>query len=223
MATAIDSATDTTAAVQQPAARPRVAKATQNKRESILFRIKLQDATGKHVPVYEMANKMIGFFCSAGRYAVCQELAALTDRFLEANPNFTLIYVSLDTNEEAFNMTMRAHPRWLAIPYNEPVRIDVLTEWGTKGVPCLHIYDPIEHQILTSWGGSCLRFNFDRCMDDWKKGYQGVTWLQIVTGWWYYNAPVGVFRDMSDEELAVKGFPTVEDGNQNTLESKKDK
>jgi hypothetical protein len=48
----------------QAEARKRVAKATINKQESILFRIKLQDANGKYLPVYEVANKTIGFLCS---------------------------------------------------------------------------------------------------------------------------------------------------------------
>ncbi|KAI1321157.1 Nucleoredoxin-like protein 2 [Mortierella claussenii] len=224
MATAIDSA-----ASAQTAARATQAKATIDKHQSILFRIKLQDATGKRVPVYEVANKTIGFFCSAGRYAVCQELSTVVDRFLETHPDFTLIYISLDTSEKAFDRTLEAHPRWLAVPYNDPVRLDILNEWQTKGVPCLHIYDPVEHQILTSWGGSCLRFNFNNCFEEWKQGGHGVSYWQIITGWWYYNAPVGVFKDMSDQDLATNGFPRVESGaggsssHHGQLESKKDK
>ncbi|KAF9901748.1 hypothetical protein BX616_002170 [Lobosporangium transversale] len=221
---------DSAAAIQSTE-RTIKAKATIDKHQSILFRIKLQDAAGKHVPVFEVANKTIGFLCSAGRYAVCQELSVIVDRFLEANPSFTIIYISLDSSEAAFNTTLQTHPRWLAIPYNDPVRIDILTEWQTQGVPCLHIYDPVEHEILTSWGGSCLRFNFDHCMEDWKQGYQGVTYWQILKGWWYYNAPTGVFKDMTDEELAVKGFPSSASPSSNSgdnisqdrVESKKDK
>lgn len=63
MATAIDSTADL-AAAEQTVQRARKAKATIDKHQSILFRIKLQDAKGNHVPVYQVANKMIGFFCS---------------------------------------------------------------------------------------------------------------------------------------------------------------
>lgn len=58
---------ETVAAVgpeSQTETRKRVAKATIDKQGSILFRIKLQDAKGKHVPVYEVANKTVGFLCS---------------------------------------------------------------------------------------------------------------------------------------------------------------
>ncbi|KAG0051542.1 Nucleoredoxin-like protein 2 [Gryganskiella cystojenkinii] len=208
MSTPVDNppiATD--AGSESKVAREAKAKATIDKHESILFRIKLEDANQKKVPVYEVANKMIGFFCSAGRYAVCQELSAIVDSFLEANPDFVLIYLSLDISEESFNRTMAAHPRWLAVPYNDPVRVDILNEWQTKGVPCLHIYDPVEHEIVTSWGGSCLRFNFENCFQEWQRGGQGVSYWQILIGYWYYNAPVGTFKDISDEELATNGFP----------------
>ncbi|KAF9142207.1 Neurexin 1, isoform A [Linnemannia schmuckeri] len=213
MATTVDSPTDNNnlatdaAPVAERATR---AKATIDKHESILFKIKLQDATGKHVPVYEVASKTIGFLCAAGRYSACQELATLIDRFLEANPDFVIIYISLDQSVEAFNRTLAAHPRWLAIPFNAPVRTDILNEWQTKGVPCLHVYDPVEHEIVTSWGGSCLRFNAERCMSEWKNGREGVSYLQIVLGWWYYRAPPGVYRDMTDQELANSGFPSQE-------------
>ncbi|KAF9116527.1 hypothetical protein BGX27_001821 [Mortierella sp. AM989] len=226
MATMNDPAT-----TSETAARPVRAKATIDKNQSILFRIKLQDATGKHVPVYEVADKTIGFLCGAGRYAVCQELSAIVDRFLDRHPSFTLIYISLDTTEEAFNKTMQAHPKWLAVPFNDPIKIDILNEWGTKGVPCLGIYDPIEHEVLTNWGGSCLRFNFDHCFEEWKRGREGVSFWQIFKGWWFYNAPVGVFKDLTDEELAEKGFPKLQNssdggsssGSGSPLETKKDK
>jgi hypothetical protein len=107
---------------------------------------------------------------------------------------------------------MEAHPRWLAVPYNDPIRMDILSDWQTKGVPCLHIYDPIAHEILTSWGGSCLRFNFDNCFQEWKQGREGVTFWQIFKGWWYYTAPTGVFQDMSDEALAAHGVPRLAEG-----------
>lgn len=66
MATTVDSPTDNNnlATDASPVAqRATKAKATIDKHESILFKIKLQDATGKHVPVYEVANKTIGFLC----------------------------------------------------------------------------------------------------------------------------------------------------------------
>ncbi|KAG0276172.1 hypothetical protein BGZ95_007878 [Linnemannia exigua] len=212
MATTVDSHTDNNVAADAApvAARATKAKATINKHESILFKIKLQDASGKHVPVYEVANKTIGFLCAAGRYSACQELAILIDQFLETHPDFVIIYISLDQSVESYNRTLAAHPRWLAIPYNEPVRTDILNEWQTKGVPCLHIYDPVEHEIVTSWGGSCLRFNAEKCLDEWKKGREGVSYLQIVVGWWYYKAPPGVYKDMSDQELVASGFPSQE-------------
>ncbi|KAF9958926.1 Neurexin 1, isoform A [Mortierella alpina] len=209
MTTAIDSAADL-AATEQTAQRARQAKATIDKHQSILFRIKLQDAKGNHVPVYQVANKMIGFFCSAGRYAVCQELSEIVDQYLEKHPDFSLIYISLDTTEAAFNRTMEAHPQWLAIPFNDPIKTDILNEWQTKGVPCLHIYDPVEHDIVTSWGGSCLRFNSEHCFEEWKRGGHGVSYWQMLKGWWYYSAPVGVFQDMTDEELGTLGFPGSE-------------
>ncbi|KAF9382518.1 Nucleoredoxin-like protein 2 [Podila verticillata] len=201
---------ETVAAVgpeSQTETRKRVAKATIDKQGSILFRIKLQDAKGKHVPVYEVANKTVGFLCSAGRYAACQELAVLVDKFLETHPNFAIIYLSLDLSEAAFNKTLRAHPKWLAIPYNDPVKLDILNEWQQRSVPCLHIYDPVDHFILTSWGGSCLRFNSENCFQEWRQGGAGVSFLQILTGWWSYTPPAGEFRDITEEELAQHGFP----------------
>ncbi|KAF9409383.1 Nucleoredoxin-like protein 2 [Podila epigama] len=201
------SATTTAAAVGPEQPKRSVARATLNKSESILFRIQLEDANRKHVPVYEVADKIVGFFCSAGRFAACQELSVLVDRFLEANPNFVIIYLSLDLSEACFNRTMKAHPKWLAVPYNDPVRKDILTEWQQRGVPCLHIYSPVEHEILTSWGGSCLRFNSENCFEEWKAGRSGVSYFQILKGWWYYTLPPGEFKDMTEEELAQYGFP----------------
>ncbi|KAG0231017.1 hypothetical protein BGW41_002351 [Actinomortierella wolfii] len=204
--------------------RRRRAKATIDKSESILFRIKLQDAQGNKVPVYELANKTIGFLCGAGRFAVCQELAAQIDAFLEAHPKFSLVYISLDRSKSTFDRVLEAHPKWLAVPYDDPVRIDILNSWQTKGVPCLHIYDPVEHTIVTSWGGSCLRFNADKCFEEWQQGYEGVTWWQIIKGWWYYQPPDGVFKDVTEEDLAVQSYAELGIGPRGQeAEGKKDK
>ena len=65
MAASVDTRPTTTdPGTEESRARASKAKATINKHESILFKIKLEDATHKKVPVYEVANKMIGFFCS---------------------------------------------------------------------------------------------------------------------------------------------------------------
>ena len=38
----------------------------------------------------------------------------------------------------------------------------------------------------------------------------------MLKGWWYYSAPVGTFKDMSNEELATNGFPgSIENGEDN--------
>ena len=66
MATTVDSPTDNNNVATDASAvteRATKAKATIDKHESILFKIKLQDAAGKRVPVYEVANKTIGFLC----------------------------------------------------------------------------------------------------------------------------------------------------------------
>lgn len=140
------------------------------------------------------------------------------DKFLETHPNFAIIYLSMDLSEAAFNKTLKAHPKWLAVPFNNPIKTEILNEWQQRGVPCLHIYDPVDHAILTSWGGSCLRFNSENCFQEWKQGGAGVSFLQIVMGWWYYVPPVGEFKDITEEELAQHGFPgsvqEVEEGDQ---------
>ncbi|KAG0291978.1 Nucleoredoxin-like protein 2 [Dissophora globulifera] len=216
MTTPANPATNVVQDPQAVAERAAKAKATVEKHNSILFKIKLQDAKGNHVPVYEVANKTIGFFCGTGRLGVCQELAVLVDRFLEQHPKFTVIYISYDSSKEAFNRTLEAHPRWLAVPYDEGVRLDILNEWQMKGLPCLHVYDPVEHEIVTSWGGSCLRFNFDKCFDEWQYS-EGVTFWQIIKGYFTYKSPPGTFVDMTDADLIANGFPSSD------TESKKDK
>ncbi|KAG0269774.1 Neurexin 1, isoform A [Actinomortierella ambigua] len=227
---AVQGAPDSTTNTNVEERRKR-AKATIDKSESILFRIKLQDAQGNKVPVYELADKTIGFLCGAGRFAVCQELALQIDEFLEHHPKFTLVYVSLDRQKSTFDRILEAHPRWLAVPYDDPIRIDILNSWKTQGVPCLHIYDPVEHQIVTSWGGSCLRFNADKCYEEWQQGSQGISWWQMLMGWWYYQPPQGVFKDVTEEELAVQSYAELgigapsqtAGGQERAAESKKDK
>ncbi|KAK9693536.1 hypothetical protein K7432_013877 [Basidiobolus ranarum] len=165
----------------QEVTEKKIAPATRNKEESILFQITLEDSHGKKVPVYELADKIVGFYFTANWVGEPVEIFdPQLIKFANAHKDeFVVVVVSADRRKEAFLEYMKDKP-FLAIPFDEPIREQILKEWSIKLIPTLTIYHPLKHEVLTSWGRGAIMKNGEKCLQAWKKGDSGLTWSQLA-------------------------------------------
>ena len=50
-------------------------------------------------------------------------------------------------------------------------------------LPTLLIVDYDTNAVLTSWGRSAVTKNKDNCINEWKNGRAGVSWMQLFRFW----------------------------------------
>ncbi|ORX68060.1 hypothetical protein K493DRAFT_318361 [Basidiobolus meristosporus CBS 931.73] len=165
----------------EEAEEKKVAPATINKEESILFQIVLEDSQGKKVPVYELADKIVGFYFTAQWVGEPVEIfdPQLVKFAEEHKDEFTVVVISVDKDKETFKAYMKDKP-FLAVPYDEPIRERILEEWAIKLIPTLTVYHPLRHEIVTTWGRGAIMKNGKKCLDAWKAGDSGLSWSQLA-------------------------------------------
>ncbi|KAL1918714.1 uncharacterized protein VTP21DRAFT_2736 [Calcarisporiella thermophila] len=155
-------------------------------RNTILFRLKIEDGNGNKVPVYELVteNKMIGFYFGASWCPPCQQFSPVLCDFLEKNRSeFSVVHVSLDHSANEYRSYVRDKP-WYNVPYDEPVRTELTELFSVSLLPTLVIYDPARDYVVTSfWGRMAITRNPDHCIEEWRRGQTGVSWLQLLKFW----------------------------------------
>ncbi|CAG8640101.1 8573_t:CDS:2, partial [Paraglomus occultum] len=142
--------------------------------DPILSKISLYDCNGNTVPTSEVENKIIGFYVGASWCPPCRLFAPRLCAFLEDNrSSFAVIHVSLDHSESAFEEYTYAKP-WYNIQYDSPIRESLVREWKVSTIPALLIYNPMTHQMVTSWGRTAVMKNPEGCLEEWKQNRHGV-------------------------------------------------
>lgn len=55
--------------------------------------------------------------------------------------------------------------------------------FGVQTLPTLVIVNGDTGGVVTTWGRSAITKNPNGCLEDWKAGRHGVTWLQLLKPW----------------------------------------
>ncbi|CAG8549196.1 622_t:CDS:2 [Ambispora leptoticha] len=129
--------------------------------DPLLSQITLQDGNGNNVPVSTIAdnNKIIGFY-------------------------FGATWCPPYRSEAAFEDYVCTKP-WLNIPYKqESLRQSLMSRWSVSVIPTLVIYNPAAatNKVVTTWGKSAVLKNPDHCIEEWRQGNHGISWLQLLKG-----------------------------------------
>ncbi|CAG8559982.1 1694_t:CDS:2 [Ambispora gerdemannii] len=153
--------------------------------DPILSQITLQDGNGNNVPVSDIVNKIIGFYFGATWCRPCQKFAPILCSFLDSHKSdFAVIFVSLDRSEAVFEDYVCTKP-WLNIPYTqESLRQSLRSKLSVSTIPNLVIYNPAatKQKVVTTWGKSAVLKNPDHCIEEWRRGNHGISWLQLFKG-----------------------------------------
>eukprot|EP00903_Cladosiphon_okamuranus_P013920 g12948.t1 len=129
-------------------------------------------------------NKMIGVYVSAGWCPPCRAFSPVLSNWAKERKNeFEVVFVSLDKSEPEMKNYV-AGKGFVRLPFEpESARHEAARSFGVQALPTLIIVNGDNGNIVTSWGRSAIMKNPQGCLDEWKAGRHGVTWLQLLKPW----------------------------------------
>lgn len=73
---------------------------------------------------------------------------------------------------------------FVRLPFEpESARHKAAESFGVQALPTLIIVNGDTGNIVTTWGRSAIMKNPRGCLEEWKAGRHGVTWLQLLKPW----------------------------------------
>lgn len=73
---------------------------------------------------------------------------------------------------------------FLRIPYSpDSARMKIAGSYGVQSLPALVIVNGDTGATVTTWGRSAVSKNPSGCLEEWKAGTDGVSWVQLLKPW----------------------------------------
>lgn len=102
--------------------------------------------------------------------------------------DFVVLYVSCDMSEAGFKQALSNQP-FHAIPFDkDSTRTTLLEQFGyfNNKTAKIIVMNP-KQAVLTSWGKSCLWYNRENCVSEWKLNKPGISaaqlyWTKYISG-----------------------------------------
>mmetsp|Transcript_25021 Transcript_25021/g.34844 ORF Transcript_25021/g.34844 Transcript_25021/m.34844 type:complete len:193 (+) Transcript_25021:138-716(+) len=139
----------------------------------------LRDQYGNPMDASELKGKIIGLYFSAGWCGPCRSFSPVLSKFHEENmDDFRVVFVSMDRDEKSM-LEYAKGKGFLRIEYRSRHRQDLIKEMSVNSIPTLVIVDA-EGQVVTSSGRAAIIHNPTGCLNDWKKGSKGFSWLSAI-------------------------------------------
>lgn len=142
----------------------------------------LEDEDGVRQSAAALSGKIIGFYFSAAWCPPCRKFSPELAKFRSKHDDdFTVCFVSCDHSEVEMRR-FTAGKGFLAVPFHSEARQRIQMRLGVSMLPTLVIVDGRSGKVLTDWGRSAVMRNPQGCVQAWKAGGHGCSWLQLVTG-----------------------------------------
>ncbi|CAN0307410.1 unnamed protein product [Laminaria digitata] len=127
---------------------------------------------------------MVGVYVSAGWCPPCRVFSPLLSKWAnERRDDVAVVLVSLDKSEKEMR-DFAAGKGFVRLPFEPPSgRDNAATSFGVQALPTLVIVNGDTGAVVTTWGRSAISKNPKGCLDEWKAGRPGVTWLQLLKPW----------------------------------------
>lgn len=142
----------------------------------------LEDEHGVKQGSQALVGKIVGLYFSAGWCPPCRkfspELAAFRTNHQD---DLTVCFVSCDNSETEMKQFV-AGKGFLTVPFYSDARRDLQARLGVSMLPTLVIVDGTSGKVLTHWGRAAIVRNPNGCIESWKAGGHGCSWMQLVTG-----------------------------------------
>ncbi len=129
------------------------------------------DAQGKKHKTSELKGKMVGIYFSAHWCPPCR---AFTPKLVEfrdacAKDNFEIVFVSCDKDQKAMEGYMKeTKMKWLAVPFDSPLRDKLLDDFGVRGIPYLVVLDK-DGKIVSKNARSEVTNEGTKALQKWRK------------------------------------------------------
>mmetsp|Transcript_14023 Transcript_14023/g.19502 ORF Transcript_14023/g.19502 Transcript_14023/m.19502 type:complete len:157 (+) Transcript_14023:42-512(+) len=142
----------------------------------------LIDDKGNQIPVESLKGKLVALYFSASWCPPCRAFSPVLAEFQKKHSEeIQVVLVSLDRDDASFKKYIQGKP-WATVPYGSKVINSLCEKHGISSIPTLVILSA-SGEYITNWGRSAVSKNPDHCIEEWKKGEHGVSWLQILTPW----------------------------------------
>ena len=111
----------------------------------------------------------------------CREFSPLLEEFAAKHgDDVAVVFVSHDHDERSFEQYSAHMPHVLRIPWSEfEMRQNISAEYGIYALPTLQIVGP-DGASITNWGRAAVMRNPDRCVEAWKNGKSGASFLELL-------------------------------------------
>ncbi|XP_049751548.1 nucleoredoxin-like protein 2 [Elephas maximus indicus] len=121
-----------------------------------------------------LQNKVVALFFAAGRCAPSRDFTPLlcdfyTELVDEAQPPapFEVVFVSADCSEEEMLGFMRElHGAWLALPFHDPLRLELKKRYDVTAIPKLVVVKQ-SGEVITDKGRKQIRERGLSCFRNW--------------------------------------------------------
>lgn len=138
-----------------------------------LIGAELVDAKGNKIETSALAGKVVGLYFSASWCGPCKkftpELISLRDR---KDDQFEVVLVGADRSAEDQQKYMKDFDmEWLAIPFDSPLRQELGTKYGIRGIPSLVIVDD-QGNLITKDGRAEMSgsdSNARKALREWRR------------------------------------------------------
>ncbi|XP_006872643.1 PREDICTED: nucleoredoxin-like protein 2 [Chrysochloris asiatica] len=121
-----------------------------------------------------LQNKVVALYFAAGRCAPSRDFTPLlcdfyTELVEEAQPPapFEVVFVSADSSPEEMLTFMRElHGAWLALPFHDPLRLELKKKYSITAIPKLVIVKQ-NGDVITDKGRKQIRDHGLSCFQNW--------------------------------------------------------
>ena len=127
-------------------------------------------------------KRLILVYFSASWCPPCAKFSPLLSEFAGRNSeDVIVIYCGMDRDESSLKSFVSAK-NFLYIPFPDALRTQLPGIVGVSMIPTLLVLSP-EGKTVTDWGRSAVMKNPGGCVQEWKQGKAGVSWLQFLKPW----------------------------------------
>ena len=142
----------------------------------------LADDNGIQQSSDALRGKIVGLYFSASWCPPCRKFSPELSRFRAARgDDFVVVFVSSDESE-ADAKSFCAGKGFLNVPFHNKARLALERRLGVSMLPTLVILDAASGRVLTDWGRAAVMRNPKGCIEAWRAGGHGCSWLQLLTG-----------------------------------------
>ncbi|GMH80106.1 hypothetical protein TrST_g12138 [Triparma strigata] len=129
---------------------------------------------------YVATKAYICLYFSAAWCPPCRAFSPKLSKWAkEHEDDVGVIFVSHDTSEKEM-LGFVQNKNFAFMPFRDRTFTTLNQILSVSMLPTLVIVNRSNGKVITHWGRTCVEKNPDHCVEEWKNGRAGVSWLQTL-------------------------------------------